>query len=108
LNCLEIDQRLVVVERGPKPVVAGLGQITLCLEDEEARGRADGELPLLGLEPPLGELTRQPRRIDTLLVGDDLPPLPALQWRPAAVDVGDRFVTGCTAGAPVPGSLPAG
>ena len=51
---------------------AGLGQVTLRLEDLEAGGHACGELFLFGLQPALGQHARGAGRLDALGVGDEL------------------------------------
>src|SRR5688572_25211772 len=73
LHCFEVDDRALVVEDRPDLVVARLREVALCLEHEEAGGRAGGELALLRLEPPLGELARDGGRFDPALIRQHLP-----------------------------------
>src|SRR5688572_15576717 len=72
LDGLKIHDRSAVVEHGAKLIVAGLGQVALRLEHEETRRGPGDELLLLGLEPLLGELTREAGGLDAPLVRDDL------------------------------------
>src|SRR6266852_2965672 len=68
LDGLEVHQRLVVVGDGADLVGSLRREITLCLENEEARLDAGGEFLLSRLEPPLRQLARDARGVDTLLV----------------------------------------
>ena len=69
LHGLEIDDRLVVVENRPEFVVACLREIALRLKDQEARGRAGLDHPLLRLELAFRELPRCAGALHALLVG---------------------------------------
>src|SRR5919106_1653211 len=68
LHRFEIDDRALVVEDRPHLVVARLREVALSLEYEEARRRTGGELALLRLESPLGQLPRDRGRFDAALV----------------------------------------
>ena len=72
LHALEIDLRAPVVEQRAQLRVLRVAQIALRLHDEEVRGEADVEAALLGLEPLLGELARDLRRLQPLAVRLDL------------------------------------
>ena len=49
-------------------MLRAIGEIALRLDHEEARRHADLEALLLGVEPLLGELAPEPRRLDPLPV----------------------------------------
>src|SRR5262245_5152716 len=68
LDRLEVDPGLLVVELRLQLRIACDGEVALRLDHVEVRRHADLEPLLLGVEALLGQLAREPRRLDALPV----------------------------------------